>query len=127
MRWCDLWVLTASLAASATAAAAFSDSMRCGRYVVQTGYSQSQILDVCGEPRHAWQDGFIEQAIRRNDPYYPVYPTPLPYPLPSGYETEYRRVIPVYKWEYNLGRGTLLKTLIFHGDILIEIVNGPRQ
>ena len=128
MRWSGFLVLTALLApASATALAAFSASMRCGRYVVQTGYSQSQVLDVCGAPRHAWQDGFIERAIRGRDGYYPAYPAPLPYPSPSGYETEYRRIVPVYKWEYNLGRGTLLKTLIFHGDILMEIVDGPRQ
>lgn len=128
MRGSGFLVLTALMApAGATALAAFSDSMRCGRYVVQTGYSRSQVLDVCGAPRHAWQDGFIEQSIRRSDGYYPGYPTPLPYPLQSGYETEFRRIIPVYKWEYNLGRGTLLKTLIFHGDILMDIVDGPRQ
>lgn len=121
-----LVIMAASLALGAVAAVAPADSLRCGRYVVQTGNSQSQVLDACGEPRHAWQDGFIEQAVRYNDGYYPVRPMPLPYGLP-GYETEYRRVIPVYKWEYNLGRGTLLKTLVFHGDILVDIVDGPRQ
>lgn len=134
MRWRELVGASVLLATTvASAGAAFGDSMRCGRYVVQTGHPQSRVLEACGEPRHAWQDGFIEQTIRRNDGYYPAYPhgyypayPPPPYPLP-GYETEYRRIIPVYKWEYNLGRGTLLKTLIFHGDTLMEIVDGPRQ
>ncbi|MBL8251702.1 MAG: DUF2845 domain-containing protein [Candidatus Competibacter sp.] len=128
MSWREVLAVVALLAtAGASAASAFADSLRCGRYVVQTGYSQAQVLDLCGQPRYAWQDGFIEQAIRRSDGYYPGYPTPQPYPLPPGYETEFRRVIPVSKWQYHFGRGTLLKTLVFHGDTLMEIVDGPRQ
>jgi hypothetical protein len=109
---------------------AFADSMRCGSYLVNTGDSQSRVLQVCGEPQRAWQDGFIEETIRRNDGYYD--PSTLPqtqrYPLPAGgQETEVRRVKAVYKWEYNLGRGRFLKTLVFHGDILVGIIDGPRQ
>ena len=110
--------------------AAFADSMRCGSYLVNTGDSQSRVLQVCGEPQRAWQDGFIEQTVRRNDGYYD--PSTLPqtqtYPSSSGgQETEVRRVKPVYKWEYNLGRGRFLKTLVFHGNILVRIIDGPRQ
>ncbi|HHW76149.1 MAG TPA: DUF2845 domain-containing protein [Xanthomonadaceae bacterium] len=119
-------ILTGSLAVL-VAAAAVADSMRCGGYVVNTGDSQSRVLELCGEPQRAWNDGFIEQAVRRQDGYYSVDPAPLPYPRQPGYETEYRRVIPVYKWEYNLGRGTFLKTLVFHGDVLVRIGDGPRQ
>ena len=78
--------------------------------------------------QHTWQDGFIEETARRGDRYYdPVNPVPPPYPRQSGYETEVRRIIPVYKWEYSLGPGTFLKTLVFHGDTLVGIVQGPRQ
>lgn len=119
-------ILMGSLAVL-VAAAAVADSMRCGGYVVNTGDSQSRVLELCGEPQRAWNDGFIEQAVRRQDGYYSVDPAPLPYPRQPGYETEYRRVIPVYKWEYNLGRGTFLKTLVFHGDVLVRIGDGPRQ
>lgn len=108
---------------------ALADSMRCGRYVVQTGDPQSRVLELCGEPRYAWQDGFIEQIVRRNDGYfdrYPVDPAPTPYPLPR-YNTEVRRIIPIYKWEYHPGPGRLLKTLIFHSDVLVAIIDGPRQ
>lgn len=103
---------------------AVADSMRCGRYIVSTGDSQSRVLDVCGEPQRDWQDGFIERIERRNSGYYADPNLPKSH---SGYETEERRLIPVYRWEYNLGSGTLLKTLTFHGDILVGITDGPRQ
>ncbi len=106
-------------------ATANADSMRCGKYLVNTGDSQSRVLDLCGEPQRAWQDGFIEEIVRRNDGYYD--PSSVPRPYPGGYEREVRRVIPVYKWEYNLGRGTFLKTLVFHSDTLVGIIDGPRQ
>jgi hypothetical protein len=109
-------------------ATATADSMRCGSYLINTGDSQSRVLQVCGEPQRAWQDGFIEQTVRRNEGYYDPSNLPQSSPLPSGgQETEVRRVIPVYKWEYNLGRGTFLKTLVFHSDILVGILSGARQ
>ena len=101
---------------------AVADSIRCGRYIVNTGDVQSVVLDRCGEPQQSWQDGFIEEVVRFNGNY-----DTQTYVSQSSYKTEIRRVIPVYKWTYNLGRGTLLKILIFHGDTLMEIVNGPRQ
>lgn len=107
-------------------ATANADSMRCGRYLVNIGDSQSRVLDLCGEPQRAWQDGFIEETLRRSDGYYPPSAAPNPNPGPV-YEKEVRRVIPVFKWEYNLGRGTFLKTLVFHSDILVGIIDGPRQ
>ena len=107
---------------------ASADSIRCGGYLVNTGDSQSRVLEVCGEPQSARQDGFIEQVVRRNDGTILVNPiSPNPYPNPPIYEVESRRVLPVYKWEYNLGRGTFLKTLTFHGDTLVDIADGPRQ
>ena len=109
---------------------ALADSMRCGSYLVNTGDSQSRVLQVCGEPQRAWQDGFIEETVRRNDGYYDssALPQTQTYPfLLGGQETEVRRVKPVYEWEYNLGRGRFLKTLVFHGDILVRIIDGPRQ
>ncbi len=115
-------VLIATLAA-AGAATAVADSLRCGSYLVNTGDSQSRVRQICGDPQSAWQDGFLEETVRRSDGYYPANP----YPPPSGYETETRRIIPVYKWEYSHGPGTFLKTLVFHGDILVGIINGPRQ
>ena len=123
------WALIAVLAMCGMPTA-FADSMRCGSYLVNTGDSQSRVLQVCGEPQRSWQDGFIEETVRRNDGYYD--PSTLPqtqtYPFPpGGQETEVRRVKPVYKWEYNLGRGRFLKTLVFHGDILVGIIDGPRQ
>jgi len=123
MRGLSRVVLIFPLALVVVATTVVADSMRCGSYVVSDGDSQSRVLDLCGEPRRAWQDGFIEQVIRRNDGYYDPSTTPN---LP-GYETETRRFIPVYKWEYNLGRGTFLKTLVFQGDILARIIDGPRQ
>ncbi len=125
MRGLGCVVLIFSLALGATAAVA--DSMRCGSYIVSDGDDQSRVLDLCGEPRRAWQDGFIEQVVRRNEGYYEPPATPQPYPRLPGYETETRRLIPVYKWEYNLGRGTFLKTLVFQGDTLVRIIDGPRQ
>lgn len=127
MRRFEQWILMAALAVSGVATAN-ADSMRCGKYLVNTGDSQSRVLDLCGEPQRAWQDGFIEETVRRNDGYYDPSALHRPYPgTPGGYETEVRRVIPVYKWEYNLGRGTFLKTLVFHSDILVGIIDGPRQ
>lgn len=110
----------------AGAATANADSMRCGRYLVNTGDSQSRVLELCGEPQRAWQDGFIEETLRRSDGYYDPSAAPNSTPGPV-YEKEVRRVIPVFKWEYNLGRGTFLKTLIFHSDTLVAIIDGPRQ
>ena len=115
-------VLIATLAA-AGAATAVADSLRCGSYLVNTGDSQSRVRQICGDPDNAWQDGFLEETVRRSDGYSPANP----YPPPSGYETETRRIIPVYKWEYSLGPGTFLKTLVFHGDTLVGIIDGPRQ
>ncbi len=127
MRGLNRVVLVFPLALVVVAATAVADSMRCGSYVVSDGDSQSRVLDLCGEPRRAWQDGFVEQVVRRNDRYYDPSTTPQTYPNLPGYETEIRRLIPVYKWEYNLGRGTFLKTLVFQGDILAQIIDGPRQ
>ncbi len=109
-------------------ALANADSIRCGGYLVNTGDSQSRVLQICGEPQSARQDGFIEQVVRRNDGAMILNPVP-PYPYPSQptYGTESRRVIPVYKWEYSLGRGTFLKILTFHGNTLVDIADGPRQ
>ena len=113
------------LAVGATVVVA--DSIRCGGYIVNTGDSQSRVLQICGEPQRAWQDGFIEQVTRRNDGY-SVSPAPSnPVARQPNYETEYRRVIPVYRWDYNFGPGTFLKTLVFHGDTLMYILDGPRQ
>jgi len=120
-----LLMTTLALSGIATATA---DSMRCGSYLVSTGDSQSRVLQVCGEPQRAWQDGFIEKTVRRNEGYY--VPSTLPETRrlpPGGQETEVRRIIAVYKWEYNLGRGTFLKTLVFHGDLLVRIIDGARQ
>ena len=108
------------------AATANADSMRCGRHLVNTGDSQSRVLELCGEPQRAWQDGFIEETLRRSDGYYPPSAAPNSTPGPV-YEKEVRRVIPVFKWEYNLGHGTFLKTLVFHSDTLVGIIDGPRQ
>lgn len=115
-------------------AGASYDNIRCGGYLVNTGDSQSRVLQICGEPQSARQDGFIEQVVRRSDGGIVLNPHLVP-PNPSDrvyldrsrYETEYRRVIPVYKWEYNLGHGTFLKILTFHGDTLVDITDGPRQ
>ena len=105
-----------------------ADSMRCGSYLVNTGDSQSRVLELCGEPQRAWQDGFIEETVRRNEGYYDSSAAPRPYPnAPGGYEQEVRRVIPVYKREYHRGRGTFLQILVFHSDTLVQIINGPRQ
>lgn len=93
---------------------ASADSFYCGGYLVNTGDSQSRVLDICGEPQSARQDGFIEQAALCND-------------KRCIYYTETRRVIPVYKWEYNLGHGRFLRILTFYGDTLVGIVDGPRQ
>ena len=120
-------VLIAILAA-AGAVTAVADSLRCGSYLVNTGDSQSRVRQICGDPHNAWQDGFLEETVRRSDGYYLTNPAVVsPYPRPSGYETETRRIIPVYKWEYSLGPGTFLKTLVFHGDTLVGIIDGPRQ
>jgi len=104
MRWFGSLLLTALLTTFTTVAVA--DSMRCGRYIVSTGDTQSQVLDICGQPQRYWQDGFIEHIERRNNGYYadPTLPKSR-----SGYETEERRLIPVYRWEYNLGPGTFLR------------------
>jgi hypothetical protein len=125
MRRFEQWILMAALAVSGVATAN-ADSMRCGKYLVNTGDSQSRVLDLCGEPQRTWQDGFIEETVRRSDGYYPPSAAPNLYPGPV-YEKEIRRVIPVFKWEYNLGHGTFLKTLVFHSDILVGIIDGPRQ
>ena len=121
MRQIGYWLLLLPALANA-------DSMRCGGYLVNTGDSQSRVLEICGEPQSARQDSFIEQVTRRNDGNLILNPAaPNPYPAQPAYETEFRRVIPVYKWEYNLGYGTFLKILTFHGDTLVAITDGPRQ
>ncbi|HOB62625.1 MAG TPA: DUF2845 domain-containing protein [Candidatus Competibacteraceae bacterium] len=122
------WVLLTTLGMLG-AITAEADSLRCGRYVVNTGDLQSRVLDLCGEPQRAYQDGFIEQVVRQNDGYgyYSVNPAPYYDSRQPAYQTEYRRVVPVYKWEYNFGPGTFLKILVFQGDALVGIVQGPRQ
>ena len=109
-------LLIAALTLAGTAPSA-ADSMRCGKYLVSTGDTQSRVQDLCGEPQRAWHDGYSDLSSAQ-----PTYPT-----RPGGYEREIRRVIPVYRWEYNLGRGTFLKTLVFHSDTLVGIIDGPRQ
>ena len=126
MRGLSRVVLAFPLALVLVAVTAAADSMRCGTYLVSDGDSQSRVLDLCGEPQRAWQDGFIEQVVRRNEGYYDPS-VPQPYPRLTGQEIETRRVIPVYRWEYNLGRGTFLRTLVFQGDTLVRIIDGPRQ
>ena len=124
------WGLAAALTMFGGPATVFADSMRCGSYLVNTGDSQSRVLHICGEPQRAWQDGFIEEAVRRNDGDDDLWTLPQTqtYPLPpGGQEREVRRVKPVYRWEYHLGRGRFLKTLVFYGDILVRIIDGPRQ
>lgn len=103
------------------AASAHADSMRCGNYLVNSGDTQSRVLEVCGAPQRAWDDGFIEEIVRDG-----VYQPPGGEPGQT-HSKERRRVIPVYKWEYNFGAGTFLKILIFHSDTLVSIQNGPRQ
>ncbi|MBZ4192720.1 MAG: DUF2845 domain-containing protein [Candidatus Contendobacter sp.] len=121
------WLLIAVLAVAGISTAV-ADTMRCGGYLVDTGDSQSRVQQLCGDPQHAWQDGFIEETVRRNDGYYPANPVPgSPYPGQPRYETETRRLIPVYKWEYSFGPGTFLRTLTFHGETLVGIADGPRQ
>ena len=121
MRQVGYWFLLLPALASA-------DTIRCGGYLVNTGDSQSRVLDICGEPRSARQDGFIELVARRSDGAIILNPVPSnPYPGQPLYETEARRISPVYKWEYNLGHGTFLKILTFHGDTLVDIADGPRQ
>lgn len=127
MRGFSQWILMAALTLLGITTA-HADSMRCGKYLVNTGDSQSRVLELCGEPQRAWQDGFIEETVRSNYGYYDPSSLPRPHPgTPGGYEREVRRVIPVFKWDYNLGRGTFLKTLVFHSDILVGIIDGPRQ
>ncbi len=118
-----VWVCSLTVSVTATAA----DSIRCGSYLVNTGDSQSRVLQICGDPQRAWQDGFIEQVVRRNDGYSAAPVPSNPDVRQPSYETEYRRVIPVYRWDYNFGPGTFLKTLTFHGDVLVDIHDGPRQ
>ena len=114
------WAL--GLTALSSAAAWAADSLRCGSYLVGIGDTQSRVLQVCGEPQRAFQDGFIEQTVRHSDGFMPSPGQPLP-----GVQTEIRRLIPVYRWEYNLGAGTFLQILIFHGDVLVAVADGPRQ
>jgi hypothetical protein len=113
MRGFGQWILMAALTLLGITTA-HADSMRCGKYLVNTGDSQSRVLDICGEPQSARQDGFIEQAALCND-------------KRCIYYMETRRIIPVYKWDYNLGHGRFLKILTFHGDTLVDIADGPRQ
>ncbi|MFZ1326848.1 MAG: DUF2845 domain-containing protein [Candidatus Contendobacter sp.] len=121
-RWVVFWLVLAPVLASA-------DSFRCGRYLVSAGDSQAQVLDRCGGPQRSWQDGFIEEVVRRADHSATLSNLGGSSPVVSqpAYETEYRRVIPVYRWEYALGRGSFLKILTFHSDTLVSIENGPRQ
>ena len=77
MRQVGYWLLLLPALASA-------DSLRCGRYLVNTGDFQSRVLDICGEPQSAWQDGFIEQVVRRSDGAIILNPVPSnPYPAPA--------------------------------------------
>jgi hypothetical protein len=115
-------------------ALANANSLRCSGYLVNTGDSQSRVLQLCGEPQSARQDGYIEQVARRSDGGGVLNPNPASshpadpvYLGQSRYETESRRILPVYKWEYNRGHGTFLKILTFHGDTLVDIADGPRQ
>jgi hypothetical protein len=115
-------------------ALASADSLRCSGYLVNIGDSQSRVLQLCGEPQSARQDGFVELVARRSDGGIILNPRSVrPNPADpayldqSRYETEYRRIIPVYKWEYHRGHGTFLKILTFQGDTLVDIDDGPRQ
>ena len=109
------------------AATAVADSMRCGSYIVSDGDSQSRVLDLCGEPRRAWQDGFIEQVVRRNDGI-TIHPRRhnLIHACPAT-KLKHGGSFRSTSGEYNLGRGTFLKTLVFQGDTLARIIDGPRQ
>lgn len=123
MRRMNQQILIATFGICSAVIAQAGDTLRCGRYIVNTGDTQARVLQLCGEPQRAWQDGYIEQTERRKH----GNTSPSPYDPKAQYEQETRRVIPVFKWEYNFGRGTFLKTLVFHSDNLIEIIDGARQ
>lgn len=105
-------------------------SLRCGPYVIEGNESQARVLELCGEPYRAWQDGYFEEEYGWGGSDGAVFLEPggvVIYPTQPGYSNRYKRIIPIYRWEYRPGRGRFIKTLTFHGDRLIDIKDGPRQ
>jgi len=100
-----------------------ADSMRCGKYL-GTRDSSRGCGRLCGEPQRGLAGRFIEDnsapQLWHDDP---SACTDLP-GTHRRLRTEVRRVIPVIKWEYKLGRGKFLKTLVFRGDILWGLSTG---
>ena len=121
-RWLvALWLLLPTLADAG--------NFRCGANVIIGGESSAQVLNLCGEPWRTWQDGFLEEEYGWRDQGMIILEpqATFPYPGQSGSFHRYKRIIPVYRWEYRPGAGRFLKILTFHGDRLIGISDGPRQ
>lgn len=110
---------------------ASAGSLRCGPYVIESSESQARVLELCGEPYRAWQDGYFEEEyggwVGSDGAVFSEPGGVVIYPAQSGYSNRYKRIIPIYRWEYRPGRGRFIKTLTFYGDRLFSIEDGPRQ
>jgi hypothetical protein len=76
-----------------------ADSFRCHNKVVLVGYSTFEVKNKCGIPSDEEDIGYVKV------------------------DNEY---VNVKRYIYDLGRGKLLKILVFHNGKLAEIIDGPR-
>ncbi len=110
----------AILAAAFILSVSFADTahaFRCGTKLVREGMHEQQVIAVCGEPTTRRHMGYAVRGV--------------PYGwrriTPGGREVWYPRggtlteEVLVTEWVYNFGPRKLMRQLIFHGGVLVEI------
>jgi len=99
-----LAALLALALATAGAAAADSLGIYCDGDLIGKGASKAEVLLRCGEPLMRETVGDIRQQT------------------PDG-----RTRLRVEEWTYDVGEGSFLRILTFHGGTLVEIDTGERR
>lgn len=92
-------------------------AFRCKTKLVKEGMHEQQVIAVCGEPTSRRHMGYAVRGV----------PYGWRRVTPGGREIWYPRggtlteEVVVTEWIYNFGPRKLMRRLIFHGGILVEI------
>jgi hypothetical protein len=92
-------------------------AFRCGTKLVKEDMHQQQVIAICGEPTTRRHMGYAVRGV----------PYGWRRVTPGGRETWYPRggtlteEVIVTEWVYNFGPRKLMRRLIFHGGVLVEI------
>lgn len=94
-----------------------AQAFRCGTKLVKEDMHEQQVIAVCGEPATRRHMGYAVRGV----------PYGWRRVTPGGREIWYPRggtlteEVVVTEWVYNFGPRKLMRRLIFHGGILVEI------